>query len=348
MTSIVNSEKNIYKYRGWTYKLENNKHVVECDFKKPDTLFKYYANNFFSRNAVINNYLFCSHPYHLNDSMDCNNQLWDFSNLTKNIFDKFCDYYLESIFLGERVSFEVDKANNFEFINTTFWNIATDKTGIISLSENSLDTLMWSHYSTDKGFMIEFNRENLEHFDKQLNPEVKNQVLMPIQYLKELEMIDFVSNNFSTPDIPFMYILNIKKDDWIYEKEWRLVCYSEGYGIPNKIMIPTNDFAGKFERKYSYEKESVKSITLGKYFFNGSNLIDFKQPDIYKIKATTCCGKGSYSDLDLINFIFENYNDRLYWLQENIFEKKLCRKKIKIKLEKLDVNTFKMYLSKEV
>ena len=328
-----NSEKNIYKYGDWTYKLHFSNHLVEFPKELPKSVFKYYNNNEHSKDALLKQYLFCSHPYHLNDSMDCTNLLWDFSKISKKIYDRFIDYYVDSDFVQKKISFEEDLRNNFEFIKTAFWNIVTNKSGIISLSENPLHSLMWSHYASEKGFMVEFDRAGLIDNFKKKNPEMTNYVFMPVQYVDKLEQIDFFSKDFNTPDIPFLYSINIKKSDWKYEDEWRLVSYSQGYGIPNSILIPGKDYDGKVERKFFYEKEKIESFTLGKYFFNGSNLIDFKCPNLYVLKQL---------EVEFINFIYENFNDKLYISDELEKEKQFLRNRIQIRLNKLDENVFEI------
>ncbi len=329
-----NTEKDTYKYYDWIYKLEHKNHKVEFPLETPESLFKYYTNNKNSRSALLNNYLFCSHPYHLNDSMDCSNKLWDFSKITKIKYEGFCEYYKESVFLKEIIDYDEDKKRDFNFIKTAFWNIVTDCAGIISLSENPLHTLMWSHYSTERGFMIELDRLKLISEFKKWNHKIRNYVFMPIQYVDNLEMIDFFSNNFTSPDIPFLYSINIKKNDWNYENEWRFVCYSESFGVPNSIIYPQADISGKVERKFFYDKNTLKSLTFGKHFFNGSNLKSLVYPNIYVMKGG--------EDLDFVDFIYKHYNDRLYLSDEVVADKKYLRSRKQIELQKIDSNTFKI------
>ena len=80
-------------YKDWTYELKNsNFNVIPPEgIETPSSVFKYYSNNKNSLDALVNQYLFCSHPYQLNDSIDSTSLLWDFSNLSKGIFEKF--YY---------------------------------------------------------------------------------------------------------------------------------------------------------------------------------------------------------------------------------------------------------------
>jgi hypothetical protein len=325
--------KNLFKYGDWTYKLHYNNHEVEHPKTLPESVYKYYYNNENSQNALINGYLFCSHPYHLNDSMDSSNQLWNFDKITKTVFNRFFDAFENNPIVDKRISYEDDLKNDFEYIKTAFWNIATEKAGIISLSENPLHTLMWAHYATEKGFMVEFDRAGLIERLKKYNPKVKNYVFMPIQYVEKLEQIDFFGK-FTTPDVPFLYSINIKKDDWGYEKEWRLVCYSDGYGIPNSLIIPSDDYKGKFERKFYYDTEIIKSITLGKYFFHGKNLDKFEFPNKFWL--------SNKKDIELLEFMIKNFNDKLYFSNELAVDKKYTRSRLKIHFEKQDNNLYIM------
>jgi len=329
-----NNDKNSYEYKGWTYQLSNSNHNVISPIELPESLYKYYNNTELNRNAIIESYCFCSHPYQLNDSMDCNNLLWDFRGITKSKFDNFCDFFKGSPFLIGKCSFEEDKLNDFEFIKTAFWNIVTDKAGIISFTQNPLNTLMWSHYASEKGFMVEFDRENLVNHFKKLNPNMNNYVFMPIQYVDELEMVDFFSKIFTTPDVPFLYSINVKKQDWSYEQEWRLVCYSDSYGVPQSIIKPEPDLPGKFPRNFFYDKKVVRSITLGKFFLNGSNLNKIIPPNIYEIKNT--------DELQFIDFLYSNFNELLFLSDESTMGSRLNRNRIQIQLEKLDKNVFRL------
>ena len=159
---------------------------------------------------------------------------------------------------------------------------------------------------------------------------------MPIQYVKELTPIDFFAEEFKSPDVPFLYILNIKKKAWKYEKEWRLVCYSEGYGVPNKILTPSlENIEGKVERKVFYDVNIVKAITLGKHFFNGDNLMSINNSNIFSIKQER-------KQLEFVQFLFENFNDRLFQCSEYQVGSKFERNRNKIQLEKLEHNVFRI------
>lgn len=324
-----------YKYKDWWYLLDNfNRHKVKHPLKQPKTVYKYYSNTNLNRDAIINNYLFCSHPYHLNDPMDFSSMLWDFSSMTEGRYNSFFEFHE----LPKDVSYSTDRNNNFNHIKTKFWEIHTDRSGIISLSKNELNTLMWAHYSSEYGFCVEFNIDKLISEIVYYNKEINNYVFMPVQYVENIEMIDFCAKEFQSPDIPLLYALNIKKADWKYEKEWRLVCYTESFGIPHKLIYPLEDKKGKIERNIYYGKDVVKSIVLGQRFFNGKNIVEIKGENIYRLEDED----EEPTNSKFVNFLYENYNDKLFICDNFDQKKSFKRNTIKIILEKLDENTFRI------
>lgn len=329
-----------YNYKDWWYALDNfNCHKVKHPLEHPKTVYKYYSNTKLNREAIINNYLFSSHPYHLNDPMDFSSMLWDFSGMTEGRYNGFFEFHD----LPKEVSYSTDRNNNFNEIKTKFWEIHTDRSGIISLSKNELNTLMWAHYSSENGFCVEFNIDKLINEIVYYNKDIKNYVFMPVQYVENIDMIDFFAKEFPSPDIPLLYALNIKKADWKYEEEWRLVCYSESFGIPYSLVYPLQDNKGKTERKIYYGKDVVESIVLGQRFFNGKNIAEIKGENIYRIEDTD----ENPTNNKFINFIYENYNDKLFMCDNFDPRKSFKRSTIKVILEKLDENTFKIIKEKD-
>ncbi|MDX1718820.1 MAG: DUF2971 domain-containing protein [Salegentibacter mishustinae] len=326
-----------FKYGDWNYKLENGNHEVDSPLEKTDSVFKYYRNTYYSQDAIKNQYLFCSHPYHLNDSMDCSELLWDFSNLSKGLYDKFYKQYeFEDHF---EVDFEKEQKNGFQQIKFLFFNLITNNLGIISLTTEPLHTLMWAHYSTEKGFMVELDRKKLFDNLKENNNEINNYAFFPIQYVERLESIDFFSEDFGSPDVPFLYSAGIKVNDWCYENEWRFITYSKNYGIPNSILSPLPSVEGSNDRKVYYPKEAIKSITLGKQFFNGNNVEEILDSLVFKLKPG--------DDLDFVNYIIENLSDKIFWCGEYEKERNFRRSAERIEFEKLENNIFKVIRQKE-
>lgn len=323
-------ETNTYKYGQWTYKLVNQNHSVEHPKQQPESVFKYYSLNENSISAIVNHYLFCSHPYHLNDSMDCSTLLWDFSTLKKPLFLKFYEQYgLSKEF---EVNYEKDKNNGFSQIKELFFNFITNHAGIISLSTQPLHTLMWAHYSSEKGLMVELDWEIIKNNLKEKNPALNNYVFFPVQYVKNLESIDFFGANFRSADVPFLYSVGVKRKDWEYENEWRLISYAKGYGIPTSIISPFPNVKSQQERRVYYPLEAIKSITLGKQFFNGKNVENLIEPMTFQMKDV--------QELKLIDFMIEHFNDKIYLCGEYETEKVFKRSSERIQIIKKDNNIY--------
>lgn len=133
VASILNAPI-AYKYGDWIYQLKNRNFEVEWpkEIELPKSVFKYYANTDYSIDAIIKQYLFCSHPYHLNDSIDSTNSLWDFNNINEETFEGFYHQYgLEKAY---EVNFEKEKETGFSAIKQRFYDMVSKNAGIISLT----------------------------------------------------------------------------------------------------------------------------------------------------------------------------------------------------------------------
>lgn len=321
--------KQEYNFGGFTYELdENGNYNVNSPYEEPTSLFKYYPNNEYSKDAINNQYLFCSHPYHLNDSMDSSNLLWDFSNITEEIYNSFYSRYD----IYEKIGFSQDEAQGFKSISQHLLDITSNNTGIISLTTEPLHTLMWAHYASEKGYMIELDYKEIKDNLTRLNPTLKNYVFFPIQYVENLEKINLFQRGFTSPDVPFLYSVGIKRKDWTYENEWRFMPFADNYGIPHSIIKPQEDTIGDIDRKLYYPKNAIKSITLGKHFFNGENVLEIIDSNTFKLKQ----------DLEFINFIFENFNEKIYLCGEFENDKTFKRSAEKIELNKINDDTFRI------
>ncbi len=323
-------ETDTYKYGDWVYKLVNQNHTVDYPKEVPKSVFKYYSLNENSINAILNQYLFCSHPYNLNDSMDCSTLLWDFSTLSEPLFLKFYEQYgLDDEF---EIDYEKDKQTGFAQIKELFFNFITNHAGIISLSTQPLHTLMWAHYSSEKGFMIELDWEIVKDNLKKENPNINNYVFFPVQYVDNLESIDFFGANFRSADVPFLYSVGVKRKDWKYEDEWRLISYAKGYGIPTSIISPFPNVPSQQERHVYYPIDAIKSITLGKQFFNGKNVEKLLEPMTFQMKDV--------QEVQLIDFMIDKFSDKIYLCGEYENEKTFKRSSERVNIIKKENNIF--------
>jgi hypothetical protein len=324
------------KYENFIYSLDGSNHKVETEPKtpEPDSVFKYYSNSKYSIDALKNSYLFATHPYSFNDSIDSSELLLNVENVT---YERFVGFYKRFFTQKEfekydfQQMFEDDKKNSFSGFRSFCHQVFSRNFGLISLTTNPLNILMWSHYSSEDGFMIELDKKVLLDNIVGYNEDVKNYCFRPVQYVDELERIDLFQEGFTTPDLSFLYMTNVKRSEWKYEDEWRLSIYKTNMGIPYKYINPGfENYEGRENRKAHYPPESLKSIVLGKYFFNGNNCS--------KVSEDGSVLVSDQDFLDLIEYLIENHNDKIFMSGELQKGEKFGRSISKIKLHKVEKN----------
>ena len=219
--------RDYYDYPEITYKSGRR-------FSPPDFLYKYYPLNDNSIDAITNHYLYASKPSQLNDRFDCSNQLLQSQSYTDEIeLLKICgsdqDLSLEEYYL----------LNDFG-LSTDIYEKIFSETGIISMTTNHSDILMWSHYAKNNGFCVEY-RIDCFPWDW-IGP-------FPIQYCKRRESTPVDASQFSL--IPLLLCFQ-KNSKWKYEKEWRVL-----------VSLKDNP-----NRKCVYSLETITGIYFGASFFN--------------------------------------------------------------------------------
>lgn len=325
----------MYKCKKFIYTA--NGIVVPKKIIEPKRLFKYYGCEDYHYKSFMGSYLYTSHPYNFNDSIDGSSLLLNFKNITKEKYDKLWDEVKWEDEENNPNNYYVDKLKDFEHIRQRYYIFKTKRIGLISLTSSPLNILMWTHYSSEKGFAIELDTQILKDNIKNLNEDIENFSLKPIQYVKKLEAIDVSAKDFYQTDIPLSYISNIKRDVWKYENEWRLRIYKEAMKVPIKDFFPTlEDIEGSNRFTY-YPKEAIKAVFLGKYFANGNNC-----EAIYDKRIEL---KDSFQNkyfIEFINYLSENFNDRLYLSGELESNSTFGRTLGKIELRKIDNLTFEI------
>jgi len=297
----------MYNYKKFIYTA--NEIVVPEKIIEPKQLFKYYGCENYHYKSFVNAYLYASHPFKFNDSIDGSYLLLNFKDITKEKYDKLWN---EVKWEGEKNdpdNYCEDKLNDFECIRQRYYIFKTKRIGLVSLTSSPLNILMWAHYSSEKGFAIELDTQILKDNIKNLNKDIENFSLKPIQYVKKLEAIDVSVKDFYQTDIPLSYISNIKRDVWKYENEWRLRIYKEAMEVPIK----------------------------GKYFANGNNC---KAIDDKRIVLKG--GSENEWFIEFVNHLLKNFNDRLYLSGELESNSTFGRTLGKIELRKIDDLTFEI------
>ena len=140
---------------------------------------------------------------------------------------------------------------------------------ICSLTTNPLDPYMWKNYAKEySGICIEFckNRPDLKSYETLTNFHEGHVTLLPVLYTKERPNLSnlLISLEKSEPGNYLYYkldqlLVNLKNDDFRYEREWRATCYMcVTNKEPEKLSIatiPTNIYLG-----YQISKECKDEV----------------------------------------------------------------------------------------
>lgn len=316
----------------------------------PKKLYKHYS---LSKNSVSvlgeknNPYLFFSHPNQLNDLLDGSMYLLDLKNIE---FDKY-SLLLQGIYkhLGidnkafindnstEKLkkNFKIHQETDFYEVKLLLSLVNSFATGILSLTETSNNNLLWAHYSGEDGFVIEFNIDNLVTEIQNKNTKT---YIFPINYLEKIYTIDVAEylkfeNNKLDLLKPILYYVSTKVNDWIYEKEWRILIQKNKLGFTvNKLDFESPKLRDKIlnqetkkedifdikNRKIEITRKSISKIIVGPYFFNNqyfSNTKSEKNIVSYLFKTSIEISNSEFEKLqNFVNFlklIKEHYSGKM-------------------------------------
>lgn len=283
----------------------------------PEYLFKFYSFGKYNIDALINNYLYASHPYELNDILDCSRFLFFTSKPFQ--FEAYEKLYFKekNIFKTKEQLlrfYEDDIKNNCRKYLSHFFAMFSDFFGVISLSEKEDNILMWPHYTQEKGFQVQLKSKLLmDSISKKLNSNERLVGLFPINYNGKILPIDALK--FQRLDVPFIYSTNIKHDSWGYEKEWRLLVSKPKMGVPFEKLGFSNIENHLFEPKkrfINYDIDAIDSICLGMNFFSGSDFfVNWNGEKEIEVQPWEKEGKYDLY-IQFLNFIVEVFSGKVY------------------------------------
>jgi len=310
-----------HRDKKYSYRLESKDsypivEVKDIDWSKPEYICKYYSISERNICAAISRKIFVSSPDLLND-------LFDTLFLKIAVDKSHINIYRE---LMTNVDLEIDeeKFNNSqqyrESLRNTLCAIWTSKTGILCTTDDTVNDLMWTHYTNNEGFLIQFNYNLFpENFG---NP-------IPISYLTNEEFSEYMYS-----DVSFQLYVNslLKKRTWKYENEYRFLVHPRVY----KTFLTTGRFSNEDHYRYpkesrlqSYPKECVQKIILGFNFFKslyvGYNKVDFGKPDGLLKKTLIDFANKENIDLEVLlmnhkKMILEARRFQMKKVDELIFE----------------------------
>lgn len=248
--------KEIVKYK-WNYFAHQDgdkfifKVIPNFKIEVPTTLFKLYNVSDLNVEALLNQYVYATHPCQFNDIYDCSEELLNFDDkeFNKSFLKEYTSLNDEQI--DDFISNQLTKSSIH--VQRNFREIIYKNFGLLSMTSNPNSILMWSYYTNHNGFFLEFDYEKF--------PFIVHGPF-PINYLEKVESISIKEVGI---ELGLLLQSNLKFKDWQHESEWRFL-------IESKEMMISPSFEelkkyGGHDRKFNYPIEAIKSIGLGNRFF---------------------------------------------------------------------------------
>ncbi|MDR0691688.1 MAG: DUF2971 domain-containing protein [Prevotellaceae bacterium] len=275
---------------GITYKAKIDSSKDEITFflepksSTPEYLYKYYRLDKNSIDAIVNGYLFASHPYNFNDEYDCSPDLIDYSDRNLEFFLDVLGKSLDKDTISEYFSSEKDKwrivRKATEVASGRLWL----RFGVISLTTDLTSMHMWAHYAENSGFVVKFNTAKLNK-KYRYGP-------FPVSYRKDLPKIKIpVGEKVAL----LLYQSTIKSQSWEIEKEWRYLTFNQKENYHPYFL--EKNYRSRFE---TYNKEAIQEIILGYHFFDPISTSRTIDKDIVKLNRKVLNHKLKRRLLNLI------------------------------------------------
>jgi hypothetical protein len=197
-----------FYFNNWIYTLQEEGDVttfgVGCNspIQPPDFLSKYCSLSEYSIDMLKNRQFYAAQPDDFNDIFDSSYFLIDFDSMTLEQMLKIPNKYDRK---EEQLVIAKWKNNKYEVIDLLqlkFYYSSLSRMGILSMTPNKYDEIMWGYYTNHKGFLVEFDYTLFSKYF--LGP-------FPVNYVPNLPHLDFnkLGNRFS-----FFMQTMVKKDRW--------------------------------------------------------------------------------------------------------------------------------------
>ena len=204
-------------------------HIIE-----PNVLRKYYEFNEYTEKIFTHNEIYFSSPNKFSDPFDSKPHLACDEEM-QQIEDYLCERYgkkdhgrsKEEILADVRREIMAKGKQNIylEEAVEKARELLRKKLGICCFTKTRANILMWAHYAKQHtGFCLEFDVNN-EFF----RPATRAIMIKYDELRPELNVLRLASY----PEGKLAEKLLIKANDWLYEKEWRIVDTEKGPGIQN-------------------------------------------------------------------------------------------------------------------
>lgn len=315
----INDSMEKYLFNNFTYVKDYEKpgFSIEHNIEKPENIFKFYALNKFSVDALLNGYFYASHPIELNDSLDSSRfLLYASKKMNFDFYERLIQDSLPKDEIEKIYNQDINNENLCTWYITHHYDISTNLFGIISTTGKENNILMWPHYTQESGFQIKFKTDELEKsIESKLTSVEEYLGLFPINYSERLIPIDI--SLFQAMFIPLAYSTNVKSNMWSYEDEWRFIVGKQNMGIPyskSGLDIRKDHFVRTENRYVYYDHKLVEEITVAHNFFIARNF-EIKWLDAKTIRVKPIDSKTNWeydSQVKILNYISEKLSDKLY------------------------------------
>lgn len=228
--------------------------------------FTYFDNDNFYED-LLNNILYFSSKNQFNDPFDS-----QIPTKYKLCSEKELDKYLENLLVkrgldgdnSEKIQIAKERLKkNPQEIQNTIGDLIEKRIGILSLTENYKNLLLWAHYANKHtGFCIEIDAQLLNKII--LAEFIKNKELafiFKVKYQNKFPIINPCKQSFEQrTKLQFL----IKSKDWEYEQEWRILLLN---GSRQKVELPK----GVIKNIYFGLRSSDENINRSKKILKISN-----------------------------------------------------------------------------
>lgn len=239
----------IYDYRNGRFLITGSNMV-----NTPKVLYKYYAINNLSMNALTNMYVYATHPMQFTDKNDCSKEIVKIDNIETAL------KIIENDEIIKQLK-EICGCNNddiIKFADEAYYELIYRKWGILSLCDTFDNVSLWNDIAKDDGFCIAFDYSKWSFYS----------VPYPISYEKVIPRLRSSKTYFPTA---LLVQCMVKLEKYNKEKEWRMIINSpkdedmESFGKYRNL--PMTNY---HNRHFFYPYESVMCIILGHHFFGNS------------------------------------------------------------------------------
>ncbi len=187
-------------------------------------LYKYRCFNEFTENIILNSSLYFSPVKNFNDPFDC--RLSFKQEYSQN---EIQEYFLkmkeneELVPSIEDIIKKFGKSKDFYKFQKKYYNQFVSNIGILSLSKNYKNILMWSHYADNhKGLIFEFETSHKLNSPSSCFLNYLETGPLKIDYKDKYELLSYATDKEILADV-IMKLLLTKYSAWEYENEYRVI-----------------------------------------------------------------------------------------------------------------------------